>query len=79
MDEEFDTTEEGLTSRAPRQKGLAALARELNRLGAEYIVIGDVEASKGQITREVDGVPIPFASPRLLYRMKVSGGLRFRP
>jgi len=40
MDEEFDTTEEGLTSRAPRQKDLAALASELNRLGAEYIVIG---------------------------------------
>ena len=34
MDEEFDTAEEGLTSRAPRQKDLAALARELNRLGA---------------------------------------------
>ncbi|MDA0767403.1 MAG: hypothetical protein O3A87_06190 [Verrucomicrobia bacterium] len=28
------------------------------------------EASKDQIIREVDGVPIPFASPRLLYRMK---------
>ena len=40
MDEEFDTTEEELTSRAPRQNDLAALARELNRLGAEYIVIG---------------------------------------
>ena len=144
MDEEFNTTEEGLTSRAPRRKDLAALARELNRLGANYIVIGgfaiiisgyarstmDVdlivatdpeneakvykaleslpdkavlelepgeiakytvvrvgdeicvdlmasasgigyeEASKDQIIREVDGVPIPFASPRLLYRMK---------
>ena len=28
------------------------------------------EASKDQIIREIDGVPIPFASPRLLYRMK---------
>lgn len=28
------------------------------------------EASKDQIIRIVDGVPIPFASPRLLYRMK---------
>lgn len=28
------------------------------------------EASKDQIIRVIDGVPIPFASPRLLYRMK---------
>lgn len=28
------------------------------------------EASKDVIVREVDGVPIPFASPRLLWRMK---------
>ncbi len=40
MDEEFDTTDEGLTSRAPRQQDLAALASELNRLGASYIVVG---------------------------------------
>lgn len=30
------------------------------------------EASQDQIIREIDGVPIPFASPRLLYRMKVN-------
>lgn len=29
------------------------------------------EASKHVVIREVDGVPIPFASPRLLWRMKV--------
>jgi hypothetical protein len=28
------------------------------------------EASKDVVIREVDGVPIPFASPRLLWRMK---------
>ena len=28
------------------------------------------EASKEVVVREVDGVPIPFASPRLLWRMK---------
>ncbi len=28
------------------------------------------EASQDQIIREIDGVPIPFASPRILYRMK---------
>ena len=28
------------------------------------------EASKDTVTRDVDGVPIPFASPRLLWRMK---------
>ena len=39
---------------------------------AKYTVIrvGYEEASKDQIIRMVDGVPIPFASPRLLYRMK---------
>ncbi len=30
------------------------------------------EASRETVTREVDGVPIPFASPRLLWRMKRS-------
>ncbi len=34
--------------------------------GIEY-----AEASKDVVIREVDGVPIPFASPRLLWRMKV--------
>ena len=29
------------------------------------------EASKDVVVHEVDGVPIPFASPRLLWRMKV--------
>lgn len=31
----------------------------------------DYEAvSEGQIIREINGVPIPFASPRMLYKMK---------
>lgn len=29
------------------------------------------EASRDVVIRDVDGVPIPFASPRLLWRMKV--------
>ena len=29
------------------------------------------EAAKDVIVRELDGIPIPFASPRLLWRMKV--------
>ena len=29
-----------------------------------------VEAAKDVVVREIDGVPIPFASPRLLWRMK---------
>ena len=33
--------------------------------GIEY-----TEAAKDVVVREVDGVPIPFASPRLLWRMK---------
>ncbi len=144
MDEELDTSEEELGSRAPGQADISALARELNDLGAKYVVIGGFaiilsgyprstldldliisadleneakvfkaleslpdkavlelepgeiakytvvrvgdeicvdlmasasgidyeEAAKDQIIRIVDGVPIPFASPRLLYRMK---------
>jgi hypothetical protein len=34
--------------------------------GIEY-----AEAAKDVVVREVDGVPIPFASPRLLWRMKI--------
>ncbi len=29
------------------------------------------EAAKDVVVREIDGVPIPFASPRLLWRMKI--------
>ena len=35
--------------------------------GVEY-----AEAAKDVVIREVDGVPIPFASPRLLWRMKAA-------
>ncbi len=49
------------------------------RVGDEILVdlmrsaggIDYAEAAKDVIIREVDGVPIPFASPRLLWRMKV--------
>lgn len=34
--------------------------------------IGYAEAAKDVVIHEVDGVPIPFASPRLLWRMKAS-------
>ncbi len=48
------------------------------RVGDEILVdlmrsaagIDYAEASKHVVIREVDGVPIPFASPRLLWRMK---------
>ena len=48
------------------------------RVGDEILVdlmrsaggIDYVEAAKDVVIREVDGVPIPFASPRLLWRMK---------
>jgi hypothetical protein len=48
------------------------------RVGDEIVVdlmalasgIDYAEASKDIVVREVDGVPIPFASPRLLWRMK---------
>ena len=49
------------------------------RVGDEIVVdlmrsaggIDYEEAAKHVVVREVDGVPIPFASPRLLWRMKV--------
>ena len=49
------------------------------RIGDEILVdlmvsaggIGYEEAAKDVVVREVKGVPIPFASPRLLWRMKV--------
>jgi hypothetical protein len=48
------------------------------RIGDEIMVdllrsagwIDYTEAAKDVVVREVDGVPIPFASPRLLWRMK---------
>jgi hypothetical protein len=48
------------------------------RIGDEILVdllrsaggIDYAEAAKDVVVREVDGVPIPFASPRLLWRMK---------
>jgi hypothetical protein len=48
------------------------------RVGDEIVVdlmvsagaIDYEEAAKDVVVREVDGVPIPFASPRLLWRMK---------
>jgi hypothetical protein len=49
------------------------------RVGDEIVVdllrsaggIDYAEAAKDVVVHEVDGVPIPFASPRLLWRMKV--------
>jgi hypothetical protein len=47
------------------------------RVGGEILVglmrsaggIDHAEAAKDVVVRDVDGVPIPFASPRLLWRM----------
>jgi hypothetical protein len=49
------------------------------RVGDEIVVdllasaggIDYAEAAKNIVIREIDGVPIPFASPQLLWRMKV--------
>ncbi len=145
MDDEFIGPQEGdLVPRPPIEEDLVALCREMNRLGARYLVVGgfaimqagyprttgdvdlviaadlenearvfqaletlsdkavkeldpgDVskylvvrvadeilvdlmasasginyaEASKSVVVRELGGVPIPFASPELLWRMK---------
>jgi len=70
-----------LEPRPPLQADLVALCRELNRLTARYVVVGGFEvlsrrhrlrgSSPAVVLREIDGVSIPFASPRLLWRMKV--------
>ena len=61
MDDSDDSQSrgEGLAPRTPAVEDLADLCRILNELEAKDVVI-----------REVGGVPIPFASPRLLWRMK---------
>ena len=46
----------GLEPREPTVEDLAMLCRELNRLET--------------VVQDVGGVPVPFASPRLLWRMK---------
>jgi len=57
-------------------------ARELNQRGAKYIVVGGfairaagynrrtMDAVADADVRHIGDVPIPFASPRLLWRMK---------
>lgn len=48
------------------------------RVGDEIVVdllhsaggVDYAEAAKDVVVREIDGVPVPFASPRLLWRMK---------
>ena len=78
---------DGLESREPSVEDLVALCRDLNERGAKYVVIGGFAVRAAGYDRrtmdidllvepgaenEVDSVPIPFASPRLLWRMKGS-------
>ncbi len=145
-DEEHEPQEGDLVSRAPTEEDLIALCRQLNEVGASYLILGGfaiiyagysrttgdldlliatdleneakvfraleslpdravlqlkpgevaeytvvrvadeivvdlmqsasgidyAEAAKDIVIREIQGVPIPFASPRLLWRMKKS-------
>ena len=63
-----------LESREPTLEDLRDLCRALNERGARYVRtaggIDYAEASGDVVVHHVDGVPIPFASPRLLWRMK---------
>jgi hypothetical protein len=61
-------------------RGSGGLARGGRRAYADEIIVdlmvsaGGInysEAAKNVVVRELGGVPIPFASPRLLWRMKV--------
>ena len=58
-----------LEPREPTVEDLRDLCRELSLMcsagGINY-----EEAAGDVVVRQVDGVPIPFASPRLLWRMK---------
>src|SRR5690348_10261873 len=68
-----------LPDNAVRELGAGELQRyNVIRVADEILVdlmrsaggIDYAEAAKDIIVRELDGVPIPFASPRLLWRMK---------
>jgi hypothetical protein len=68
-----DTAESSGLSRPPDEDDLVRLARELNRRGARYVVIGgvDFEEAAGGIEVEVlQGEPIPFAGPELMLKLK---------
>jgi hypothetical protein len=54
---------EGLT-RPPDDRDLAALARELNRLGAQYIVIGGVAINRLGFVRATDDLDLLIARDR---------------
>ena len=75
-----EITPNPLEPRPPREDDLVQIPSRLNELDARYIVIDLMkaacgieyaEAAKDIVIRELQGVPIPFASPRLLWRMKV--------
>lgn len=72
-----------LPDQAARELGTGDLVRyTVVRVADEIVVdlmrsaggIDYEQAAKDVVVREVDGVPIPFASPRLLWRMKVVTG-----
>ncbi|MGB1131229.1 MAG: hypothetical protein ACPG4K_14345 [Haloferula sp.] len=79
MDVEDDQSPaEELESREPTPADLVALCRELNQRDARYVIdlmqsasgIDYQEASKEIVIRRIEGVPIPFASDELLWKMK---------
>jgi hypothetical protein len=64
-------------SRVPRIENQAKVCLEFNRLGVKKLVVGGFAViqhgflrNTGDIDFLIDGVPIPFASPRLLLRTK---------
>jgi hypothetical protein len=67
-----------LEPREPTVEDLLDLCRELNQRDAKYVVVGGfairaanyIRRTMDVVVRGVDGAPIPFASPRLLWRMK---------
>jgi hypothetical protein len=72
-----------LPDQAARELGTGDLLRyTVVRVADEIVVdlmhsaggIDYEQAAKDVVVRQVDGVPIPFASPRLLWRMKVVTG-----
>jgi len=57
-------------ARPPTLEDLLDLCRRLNEAGARYIVIGGMAIIQHGFVRATEGVNIPFATPKLLWRLK---------
>ena len=64
MDDALPDEAEGLISRPPQREDVVGLCRELNRLGAKYVVVGGfavIEAGYARTTGDIDLLVDPAA------------------